>query len=373
VAQRRERDEALMRDALALAARAEGRTAPNPMVGAIVLDRRGRVVGQGWHRRAGAAHAEAEALRRAGARAAGGTLVVTLEPCRHTGRTPPCAPAVAEAGVARVVVGARDPVPGHGGGAAWLARRGIAVEVGVLRGACDELNRGWLTAVSEGRPWLTLKAAVTLDGKVATWRGESRWITGEEARADGHRLRNTHDAVLVGVGTVLADDPRLTVRGVARGRDPVRVVVDSSLRTPPGAALFKGAGGRVVIATTAAAPALRARRLELVGAELWRLPARGGRVDLAALVTRLAAAGVHSVLVEGGPGVHGSLLDAGLVDELRLYLAPAILGGSGRRIGPSWLAGRGVDRLADATRLELAGEPRRLGDDVLLVYRSESR
>lgn len=366
----REREEALMRDALALAARAEGRTAPNPMVGAIVLDRRGRVVGQGWHRRAGAAHAEAEALRRAGTRAAGGTLIVTLEPCRHTGRTPPCAPAVAAAGVARVVIGAKDPVPGHGGGAAWLARRGIDVETGILRGACEEQNRAWLTAVRAGRPWMTLKAAMTLDGKVATWRGESRWITGESARGDGHRLRNTHDAVLVGVGTVLADDPRLTVRGVAGGRDPVRVVVDSSLRTPLGAALFKGSGGRVVIATTARALPQRARRLEFAGAEVWRVPARGGRVDLAALAKRLAASAIHAVLVEGGPGVHGSLLDAGLADELRLYLAPAILGGTGRKVGATWSGGAGTDRLKDARRMRLTGEPRRLGDDLLLVYRS---
>ena len=365
------RDEAPMREALALAARAEGRTAPNPMVGAVVLDRRGRVVGRGFHRRAGGPHAEVEALRRAGARAAGGTLVVTLEPCRHQGRTPPCAPAVEAAGIRRVVVGAVDPVAGHGGGARWLARRGLAVEVGVLRESCEELNRAWLTAVREGRPWFTLKAAVTLDGKVATWRGESRWITGEEARADGHRQRDRHDAVLVGVGTVLADDPRLTVRGVTGGRDPVRVVVDSSLRTPPGAALLKGEGGRVIVATMRSAPPQRARRLELSGAELWPLPARGGRVDLTALARRLAADGVHSVLVEGGAGMHGSLVEAGLCDEVRLYLAPRLLGGEGRRLAPTWLAGRGIDHLADAPRLRLHAEPRRLGDDVLLVYRPE--
>ena len=354
-----------MRRCLSLARRAEGRTAPNPMVGCVVVDRRGRVVAEGWHRKAGAPHGEADALAKVG-RVPGGTLYVNLEPCRHQGRTPPCAPLVAASGVKRVVVGMLDPVRGHGGGAAWLARRGIAVERGVLEAECRELNRAFLRWARERRPWFTLKAAATLDGKVATWRGESKWVTGEAARREGHRLRDTHDACMVGVGTVLADDPRLTVRGLRGGRDPVRVVVDSRLRTPPDAAVI--GRGRVIVATTRAAPAARERRLTAAGAEVWRLPGRRA-VDLAALARRLADAGIASVLVEGGPTLHGALSDAGLVDEVRLFLAPMILGGSGRRSGLSWIAGAGVDRLADAARFAAAAPPRRLGPDLLLTLR----
>jgi len=354
-----------MRRCLSLARRAEGRTAPNPMVGCVVLDRRGRVVAEGWHRKAGAPHGEADALAAVG-RVAGGTLYVNLEPCRHQGRTPPCAPLVAASGVARVVVGMLDPIRGHGGGAAWLARRGIAVERGVLADDCRELNRAFVTWAREGRPWFTLKAAATLDGKVATWRGESKWVTGQPARRAGHRLRDIHDAIMVGVGTVLADDPRLTVRGLRGGRDPVRVVVDSRLRTPPGAAVL--GRGRVIIATGRAAPRARETRLAAAGAEVWRLPGRRG-VDLAALAERLAAAGILSVLVEGGPTLHGALLDAGLVDEVQLFLAPLVLGGSGGKTGLGWIAGGGVDRLADAHRLALAAPPRRLGADLLLSLR----
>lgn len=358
-------DEKWMRRCLSLARRAEGRTAPNPMVGCVVLDRRGRVVAEGWHRKAGAPHGEAEALTKVG-RVPGGTLYVNLEPCRHQGRTPPCAPLVAASGVARVVVGMLDPIRGHGGGAGWLARRGIAVERGVLADDCRELNRAFVTWAREGRPWFTLKAAATLDGKVATWRGESKWVTGQPARRVGHRLRDIHDAIMVGVGTVLADDPRLTVRGLRGGRDPVRVVVDSRLRTPPGAAVL--GRGRVIIATGRAAPRARETRLAAAGAEVWRLPGKGG-VDLAALAERLAAAGMLSVLVEGGPTLHGALLDAGLVDEVQLFLAPLVLGGSGGKTGLGWIAGGGVDRLADAHRLALAAPPRRLGADLLLTLR----
>jgi diaminohydroxyphosphoribosylaminopyrimidine deaminase/5-amino-6-(5-phosphoribosylamino)uracil reductase len=211
---------------------------------------------------------------------------------------------------------------------------------------------------------------------VATWRGESKWVTGEEARHEGHRMRDSHDAILVGVGTVMADDPSLTVRGVAGGRDPVRVVVDSRLRARPGAAFLRARGSgrpaRVIVATTRAAPAARERRLS-AAAEVWRLPARRGRVDLSALAARLADDGLSSVLVEGGPTIHGALLEAGLADELRLFLAPTVLGGAGRRSGPGWAGGRGVDRLADAWRMEFAGEPRRLGDDLLLTLRRSGR
>jgi diaminohydroxyphosphoribosylaminopyrimidine deaminase / 5-amino-6-(5-phosphoribosylamino)uracil reductase len=361
-----------MRRCLELARRGQGRTAP--MVGCVVTDRRGRVVAEAWRKRAGA-HAEVEALDRAGRRALGGTLYTTLEPCRQHATWPGCAALAAESGVARVVAGMAQPRGERAGGAAWLRKRAIRIDValGVLRAECEEQNRAFLTWAGQGRPWFTLKAAATLDGKVATWRGESKWVTGDDARREGHRLRDAHDAILVGIGTVLADDPALTVRGVRGGRDPVRVVVDSSLRTPVGAALLRARGsGRaahVIIACTRRAPASREQRLRDAGAEVLRLPARGRRVDLRALARELAAAGLTSVLVEGGPTVHGAMLEAGLADELQLFVAPKVLGGSGRRAAPGWAGGRGIDRLADAWQMSFVGAPRRLGEDLLLTLR----
>jgi diaminohydroxyphosphoribosylaminopyrimidine deaminase/5-amino-6-(5-phosphoribosylamino)uracil reductase len=332
---------------LELAARG-GRVSPNPQVGCVIVSPRGRVLAEGWHRGPGTAHAEADALGKLRGRARGArgaTMFVNLEPCNHHGRTPPCAPAVIASGVARVVIGALDPVRGHGGGARRIARAGIAVTRGVLAGVCEELNRGFFTVARHGRPWFTLKAAITLDGRIATRRGESRWITGAAARAGVHALRAAHDGVLVGIGTVLADDPRLTVRD-APGTDPRRIVLDSRLRTPPTAALVQGA----VIAGLARAPAARRRRLERAGATVLALPAdRRGRVRLDALGPALAALGLSSVLVEGGGEVHAAMLGAGLADELILHVAPAILGG--RQGGPAWVGGTEVSRLADAHRL----------------------
>ncbi len=355
---------------LELARRGAGRVSPNPLVGSVIVSPRGEVVAEGWHKKLGGPHGEAEALAACGGRAPGCTLYVNLEPCRHTStrRTEPCAPKVLEAGVARLVIGANDPIPGHGGGAAWLARRGVKVTRNVLRDECEELNRTFFTWAREHRPYVVLKAASTLDGRVATAGGESQWITGAAARRDGHGLRGELDAILVGVGTALADDPRLTARG--RGRDPVRVVLDSQLRTPRTARLLPAASRskvRVIIATTASAPAARERALVRAGAEVWRL-GRRRRVDLAALVERLAAEEVASLLVEGGGEVHRSFLDAGLVDEVRLYLAPmAVAGGTG------WIGGRGVAALADAWRFRFIGEPRRLGDDLALTLRPRTR
>ncbi|WP_096058425.1 bifunctional diaminohydroxyphosphoribosylaminopyrimidine deaminase/5-amino-6-(5-phosphoribosylamino)uracil reductase RibD [Haliangium ochraceum] len=366
-------DEQYMARCLELARRAEGRTAPNPMVGCVIVAPSGEVIAEGYHRRAGAPHAEAEALAQLDGRAPGCTMYVNLEPCRHRRkrRTVPCAPAVAEAGIARLVVGMGDPIRSHAGGAAWLARQGVSVTRGVLRADCRDLNRGFITRARKGRPWFALKAAMTLDGKVATRTGDSQWITGPQARAHGHGLRDRLDAMLVGIGTVLADDPRLTARGARDARDPVRVVVDSRLRTPLDARLLPAntsSPARTIIAASERAPRTRERRLADAGAEVWRVGA-GPRVDLEALAQRLAAAELNTVLVEGGAELHAAFVAADLADELLLYVAPMVLGGRGRDSGLGWLGGAGVERLADATRFSFRGDSESLGEDRLLRLR----
>jgi len=355
---------------LALAEAYRGRTAPNPIVGCVIVDRGGRVIAEGAHAGPGTDHGEAAALRRLGGKAPGATLYVNLEPCNHVGRTPPCAPAVRDAGVARVVIGSEDPIPDHGGGIELLRRARIEVAVGVLREACDRANRPFFTWAQHRRPAFTLKAAITLDGKIATVAGRSKWITGDAARADVMRLRDRHDAVLVGVGTVLADDPRLTARVPERrdprGRQPIRIVVDSRLRTPPSARVLPGRSGpRTVIACGPAAPAAREAALVARGAEVWRLRAHpGGRVDLRALAIRLGKAGVTSVLVEGGGEIHAYMMERGLADEVVLYVAPKVVGGP----APSWVGGSGLASLAAAHRFALEGQPVALDGDLRLTY-----
>jgi len=341
-----------------------GRTSPNPPVGAVVLDSAGAVVGTGHTRPPGGPHAEVVAVTEAGERARGGTLVVTLEPCRHTGRTGPCTDVVLAAGIARVVFACSDPTPDAGGGAELLAEAGLDVESGVLS---DEVALGpleaWLTSKQTGRPFVTWKYAATLDGRSAASDGTSRWVTGELARADVHRLRAEVDAVLAGVGTVLADDPMLDARPagvpVAEVHQPLRVVVDSSGRTPLTARALAGKEPALVALTASAA--LRdtgyPRLLELpTGAD--------GHVDLPALLDRLAADhDVVSVLLEGGPVLAGAFVAAGLVDRVIGYVAPALLGS-----GPAALADAGVGTIAGAHRLRL-DEVTRLGDDVRLTMR----
>jgi diaminohydroxyphosphoribosylaminopyrimidine deaminase / 5-amino-6-(5-phosphoribosylamino)uracil reductase len=353
---------------LVLARRAEGRTAPNPIVGCVIIDAAGDVVAEGFHRGPGQPHAEAAAIASLAdpSRARGGTLYVNLEPCNHHGRTPPCAPAVRDLGVARVVIGALDPIPGHGGGADVLRAGGVTVVTGVLADECMAANRPFFSWARRGRPWIVLKAGMTLDGKIATVAGESRWITSEAARADGHALRDRCDAILVGVGTVLADDPALTVRGIAEGRDPIRVVLDSRLSTPPSAKLLPAVGGsdaRTIIVTTETSDAGRADALTAAGAEVWRVTAGpDGRVRVAAVVEALAANDVTSVLVEGGGEVHAAFVGAELADELRLYVAPIVVGGA----APTWARGPGIARLVDAVRWRWDAPPERVGDDYLL-------
>jgi diaminohydroxyphosphoribosylaminopyrimidine deaminase/5-amino-6-(5-phosphoribosylamino)uracil reductase len=354
-----------MARALRLAERYRGRTAPNPIVGCVIVDARGEILAEGAHAGPGKPHAEIVALRQLGGTARGATMYVTLEPCMHQGRTPPCVPAVRASGVARVVVGTEDPMPGHGGGIAALRRAGISVSRALVA-ECDDANQPFLTWAMYKRPAFTLKAAVTLDGKIATVAGQSKWITGELARADVHRLRATHDAVLVGVGTVLADDPRLTCR-VRGGRDPIRIVLDGQLRTPPTAHLLpRRKGPRTIVVTTARAAEAKERALVRAGAEVWRLPAHAnGRPRLHELARRLGAEDLTSVLVEGGGEVHAAFLETRYADEVILYVAPKIVGGP----APSWVGGKGLGSLASAYRFAPAGEPVRLGDDLRLVFR----
>ncbi|HET7340086.1 MAG TPA: bifunctional diaminohydroxyphosphoribosylaminopyrimidine deaminase/5-amino-6-(5-phosphoribosylamino)uracil reductase RibD [Methylomirabilota bacterium] len=356
-------DAGFMRRALELAERGRGLTSPNPMVGALVV-RDGRVVGEGAHLRAGSPHAEIEALAAAGAAAAGATLYVTLEPCTHQGRTPPCAPVVIAAGVARVVVALADPNPHvSGGGLGRLRAAGIDVTAGVLADEAERLNRAWLTAVREQRPHVTLKAAATLDGKLADVHGGSKWITGEAARARAHRLRAESDAIVVGVTTALRDDPALTVRLAGPWpREPYRVVLDTQARLPADArVIHAGTPARALIAVGEAAPAGAVAALERAGATVVCCTTREGRVDPLALLARLFALEVRAVLVEGGAETHGAFLDAGVVDRVALFVAPLLLGGR----AATGVAGGAGRELKSALRLGPLAVTL-LGDDLLL-------
>lgn len=348
-----------MRRALQLASRGVGRTSPNPAVGAVVV-RDGVEVGWGYHRAAGQPHAEAEALARAGQQARGATLYVNLEPCDHHGRTPPCTEAVLAAGVQRVVVAMEDPDPQvRGRGLRRLQDAGVQVVVGVLEEEARRLNAPYIKHRTTGLPWVTCKWAVSLDGRIATRTGNSRWISGPQARAFAHRLRDGHDAVLVGCGTALRDDPALTCR-IAGGRDPLRVVVDGELHLGPEARMLREGTSSVVVATTPAADPARADRLRRAGAEVWVCEPAGGRVSLRDVLRRLADRGVLSVLVEGGSMVHASLLEEGLVDRVVAFVAPVVVGGAQ---APGAVSGRGVAELAQALRLEDVSV-HRLGPDV---------
>ncbi|RKR91705.1 diaminohydroxyphosphoribosylaminopyrimidine deaminase/5-amino-6-(5-phosphoribosylamino)uracil reductase [Micromonospora pisi] len=325
--------DAAMRRAIELAARGLGSTSPNPVVGCVLLDVNGELVGEGFHAYAGGPHAEMVALAQAGERARGGTAVVTLEPCDHTGRTGPCTGALIQAGVARVVIGVPDPNLVASGGAATLRAAGVEVEIGVRAAEVEAGNIAWLTAVRRGRPYVIWKFASTIDGRSAAADGTSMWITSEAARMDVHALRGTVDAVLVGIGTVLADDPRLTARNLRDGslaiRQPLRVVVDSEGRTPADARVRDGAA-RTWVVTTAE-----------VGAT------KEDRVDLDALMTGLYQRGVRAALLEGGPTLAGAFLAAGLVDKVVGYVAPKLLGA-----GPAALADAGPRTISEVIDLE---------------------
>jgi diaminohydroxyphosphoribosylaminopyrimidine deaminase/5-amino-6-(5-phosphoribosylamino)uracil reductase len=339
---------------LTLARQAEGRTAPNPMVGCVIVSDAGETLAEGYHVAPGRDHAEVDALNKLPERRApGATMIVNLEPCNHHGRTPPCTDAVLRSGVRRVIVGMVDPNPIVAGtGLARLRAAGVEVILGVEEAACRALNAPYLLALSERRPWVTVKAAVSLDGRVADAFGRSQWITGEAARLEGHRLRNLHDAVMVGSGTLLTDDPSLNTR-LDGGRDALPVLVDTQLRVTPEARVM-GAGRRPVVICAPDAPE---RDLP---ADVVRVPRGEGGVDLRAGLTALTARGVHSVLVEGGAGLNRGLFSAGLVDRLCLFVAPKVLAGGLGFVGGAPLPLEGAFGLRHVSA-------RPVGDELLVV------
>ena len=322
-------DARFMRLALGLGRRGLGRTSPNPPVGAVVVAN-GRVVGRGYHHRAGLPHGEIEALRDAGARARGATLYVTLEPCAHHGRTPPCTKAIIAAGIRRVVFGSRDPNPKvTGNGMGKLRAAGIEVRDGVEAAECDALNAAFCKHVITGLPLVTLKLAASLDGCIATASGESRWITNATSRRYVHRLRAEHDAILVGAATVMRDDPELTCR-VRSGRNPTRIIVDGRLRIPLSAKVLETRTAPTLVVTSNAASQRKIAKLRGLGVDVLSCAANGGVVPLKSLMRRLGRRGVLSVLIEGGATVAASALRAGVVDRLLIFYAPKLIGGDGR-------------------------------------------
>lgn len=360
-----EQEHAAMRRAVELAAYALGSTSPNPTVGAVLLDAAGHPVGEGYTSPPGGPHAEIHALAMAGDNARGGTLVTTLEPCNHTGRTGPCAEAIIAAGVVRVVVGVADPNPEAAGGAETLRRGGVYVEMGVESEIASRSNEAWLAAVSLGRPFVTWKYAASLDGRAAAADGSSQWITSGEARADGHRLRAQSDAVMVGSGTILADDSHLTVRygGKLADTQPLRVVVDTHARTPLDANVVDNSA-RTLIACGDDADPEALDRLRIV-ADVVVLPrSPEGRVDLEVLLRELYRRDVRSLLLEGGPALAGAFVDERCVDRVVAYLAPALIGGDGT---PA-LAGAGAFSIEKAWRLQI-DDVRRIGPDLRIEAR----
>lgn len=344
------RDEEYMRHALTLASYARGRTSPNPMVGAVLV-RDGEIVGQGWHRQAGTPHAEIHALRQAGDLAKAATLYVTLEPCCHQGRTGPCTEAIIQAGVRRVVMAMTDPNPLVAGcGSQRLREAGVEVEEGLLSCEAALLNEVFIKGISTGMPFVVMKAAMTLDGKIASHTGHSRWITGEAARLEVHRLRNEYDAILVGVGTAIADNPQLTTRLPEGGRNPIRIILDSKGRLPLNSKMLCDGEAPTWIAVTQAASQERIAALQ-ERADVMVLPAdeRGG-VDIRALCRYLRQERqLTSVFVEGGSAVHGSFLNAGVVDKVHFFMAPKLIGGCE---APGPIGGQGCSLMDQAVPLE---------------------
>lgn len=357
-------DSRFMQMALELAARGRGLTSPNPMVGAVVVKDQA-VVGQGYHQAAGGPHAEVHAIDAAGEKARGGTLYVNLEPCNHTGRTPPCTLKIIAAGIRRVVIGMHDPNPGvAGAGAEFLERHGIEVCQGVCAAEAEALNEVFIKFIQTGRPFVIAKCAATLDGRIATRTGDSRWVTGEAARAFVHELRQSVDAIMVGVDTIVVDDPQLTTRRAAGpSRDPVRVVLDTHARIPPAARVIRHASAAdTLVVTGSGVNADVKRRIVRRGVQVIASTLREGRIDLGALLRQLGERGITSVLIEGGSRVLASAFREGVVDKACFFLAPLITGGDD---GIPICRGKGVDRMQESIRL-VRIHTRRFGDDIMI-------
>jgi diaminohydroxyphosphoribosylaminopyrimidine deaminase/5-amino-6-(5-phosphoribosylamino)uracil reductase len=354
-------DEQWMKRALRLAKAGRGRTSPNPVVGAVLV-KRGKVVGEGYHARIGEAHAEMIALRQAGEKAREAILYLNLEPCTHYGRTPPCVPQVIKAGLKRAVIGMEDPNPlVNGKGIEALRKSGLDVKVGVLEKECRKINEAFCKYILKKEPFVVLKVAATLDGKIATRNGDSKWISGEASRRLVHKLRDQFDGVLVGIGTVLRDDPLLTTR-LKGGREPYRIILDSRLKIPEEAKVFEHSPSEVILATTGSAPRDKIERLEKRGARVLIVDSREGRVNLRSCLSKLGEIGVMSLLVEGGSQVNGSFLDQGLIDKFLLFLSPKLMGDP-QAVGI--FGGRGVSNLKETVAVKEI-KTRRIGEDIFV-------
>lgn len=354
-------DEQWMKRALRLAEKGRGRTSPNPMVGAVLV-KNGNIVGEGYHAKPGGAHAEIVALQQARQEARGAVLYLNLEPCTHYGKTPPCAPQVIQSRVKRVVIGMEDPNPlVKGRGVEALRGAGLNVEVGILESECRRLNEAFCKYILKKEPFVILKVASTLDGKIATRNGDSRWISGEASRHLVHQLRDQVDGVLVGIGTVLKDDPKLTAR-IAKGRDPYRVILDSQLKTPEVAEVIRISPSKTIIASTEMAPKDKIEKFEKRGAQVLLFDYKEGKINLKSCLSKLGEIGIMSLMVEGGSQVNGSFLDEGLIDKLLLFLSPKIMGDA-KALGI--FGGKGVSSIQETIALKEM-KTRKVGQDILL-------
>lgn len=353
-------DTKYMRRALILARKGVGKTSPNPAVGCVIV-KDGRIIGEGWHKVAGGPHAEINALEQAGKAACGADLYVTLEPCSHTGKTPPCCKALIRAGVKRVVAGMRDPNPKvNGNGLKSLDAAGIETHCGVLEDECRRLNQGFIKHLTTGVPFVTFKCAMTLDANIATVTGDSRWISCEKSRRYAHRMRATHDAVMVGVDTIIVDNPQLTVRHV-RGRNPWRIIIDTHMRTPESVAVIGDQSGKTtIIATTESNPEVHLRYTRQ-GTQILVCDELEGRVSIPDLLKKLGGMGIQSILLEGGSRLAGDMLKRALIDEFVIFIAPKILGSDG--FAP--FAMRGITSINNTVKLSF-GNVARIGEDLII-------
>ena len=357
-------DEIFMKQAIRLARKGLGSTSPNPLVGALVV-KDGQIIGSGYHKRAGAPHAEIEALSKAGKGAKGSTLYANLEPCNHYGRTPPCTKTILESSVSKIVVGMSDPNPNvTGGGCKFLRSKGVEVKCGVLEEECTRLNEVYIKYATKGKPFVILKGALTLDGWIATQTGNSKWITNEKSRRFVHILRKRVDAIMVGVGTLISDNPLLTPYLAGRSdREPVRVIADTNLRVPIQSRVFNsGTSALTIIAAGSNIKNSKRKTIEGLGARVINCQMRDGRIDLADLLDKLAEMSISSVLVEGGASIFSSIIREGLVDKFYIFLAPKILGGDN---GVPFTRGPGCDIIKDCMTLKVL-MVRRFDDDIVI-------